>query len=182
MKLSLATPTILALLSCAHAIPVLTSIDSLVERGYEPDGLFEREWVDLEARVGDFAATNGKVRTQASQFIGNAVNNGAISAASQPSNHDHTYHTQNGLHLDRQTPTGPDGKHKVAVQLNKAQKGPSTIAQAVVDTNHPPKPETVAAKLRHSLNTGKEQPVHPSAKQQRIAANNAKSAAKKGKK
>ncbi|KAF8966814.1 hypothetical protein BDZ97DRAFT_1806583 [Flammula alnicola] len=150
MKLSLFTAMISGLVACSYAIPI-GSVDSMIERAYDIDDLDVREWLDLEAR--SFAPTSKNMRLRAHAFIDEALHKSAIEEAATPSTQTGTYHTNNEFHLDRQQPTNAQGDHKVAVQLNRGST--TTIGQVVINQHHHDiTPKTVAAKLKHSINTG----------------------------
>jgi len=148
------------------------------------------EFVDyLEARVGEFKTDLTKAqKKEGHAFIDGAKKGGQIGSAAAPGSSQKTVLTKGSFHLDRQQPTNAGGSHKVAVQMTgQKKKGESTTAAQV--NIHPhgrgkqPSDAHVAAKLKHSLNKGSEQQVKPHSKAQKkqnnIAANAAKSQAKK---
>jgi len=150
MKLSLVT--VFGLVLCSYAAPLgtIADIEALVERAYEIAD--RREWVELDARTGDFANTNKDQRERAKDFV--HANPVAVQKATEPSHQTGTFASNKEFHLDRQQPTNKDGNHKVAVQLNG--KNPSTIGQVVVNKDHNVAPKTVSANLKHSVNLGQE--------------------------
>jgi len=186
MKLSqLVSTTIFGLISCSYAIPLrvrIADIESLLARAYEIDDLVGREWIDIEARTGSFANINAGTKQKANGFIDKALQKSAVHNAATPSKQTGTYHEDKTFHLDRQTPTNEhSGDHKVAVQLNHNPGQPTTIGQAVIHKDAKVSPKTVAAKLKHSVNTGQEVRVPSSKKAERKSANDAKHVAKQQK-
>ncbi|KAH6885654.1 hypothetical protein BKA70DRAFT_1224410 [Coprinopsis sp. MPI-PUGE-AT-0042] len=129
----------------------------------------------LEARVGEFKTDLTKAQKQeAHASIEGAKKGGQIGSAAAPGFH----------HLDRQQPTNAAGSHKVAVQMTGHRRpgDSSTVAQVNIEPHgrgKQPAGARVAARLKHSLNTGKEQAVRPTTKAGRIAANQAAQQAKK---
>jgi len=149
------------------------------------DARFE-DFIDyLEARTGPFKTDlNSKQRAEAKSFINGAKKGGQIGIAAAPGDSQKTVLTKGSYHLDRQQPTNAGGSHKVAVQMTGQKKkgDPTTVAQVNIEPHgkgKQPKDAQVAARLKHSLNTGKEQNVKPTTKAGRIAQNQAAQAAKK---
>jgi len=192
-----ATAAVLSLAASTLAFP-------LYERGLEFDDEFAlaareveyQEYLDarfdefvdyLEARVGEFKTDlNSKQRAEAKTFIDGAKKGGQIGTAAAPGDSQKTVLTKGSYHLDRQQPTNAGGSHKVAVQTTGQKKkgDSSTVAQVNIQPHgkgKQPKDAHVAGKLKHSLNTGKEQTVKPQGqkKQQNIANNAARQQAKK---
>jgi hypothetical protein len=98
------------------------------------------EMMELEARVGAFntgLSTSGK--NKAKDFVNDAKHSGKLDNAAAPGSSAKTAHSDSTFHLDRQQPTNSDGQRKVAVQLNKVNKGdPSTVGQVAIHGNANP--------------------------------------------
>ncbi|KAH6906578.1 hypothetical protein BKA70DRAFT_1494939 [Coprinopsis sp. MPI-PUGE-AT-0042] len=139
----------------------------------------------LETRVGEFKTDLTKAQKQeAHAFIDGAKKGGQIGSAAAPGDSQRTVLTKGSYHLDRQQPTNAAGSHKVAVQMTGHRRpgDSSTVAQVNIEPHgrgKQPADAQVAARLKHSLNTGKEQVVRPTTKDGRIAANQAAQQAKK---
>ncbi|KAH6885635.1 hypothetical protein BKA70DRAFT_114736 [Coprinopsis sp. MPI-PUGE-AT-0042] len=149
------------------------------------DARFDDFMEYLEARTGPFKTDLTKAqKKEGHAFIDGAKKGGQIGTAAAPGNSQKTVHTKGSFHLDRQQPTNAGGSHKVAVQMTgqKRKGDSSTVAQVNIKPfgkGKQPADAQVAAKLKHSLNTGKEQTVSPTKKAGRIAANQAAQQAKK---
>jgi len=125
---------------------------------------------------------------QAGLALVNSASEGQLQDAAAPSTSSKTLLTHelgdDTVRLDRQQRSNARSAGKAAVQLGqKNKKGHSTIGQVVVPNGTTPDPKTVRARLKHSINTGKEQSLPNQSKQDRKAANIAQNeAAKKAKK
>jgi hypothetical protein len=119
----------------------------------------------------------GGPKEAARRVIDYAKAHGQMGTAAAPSDSAKTVLTMNGFHLDRQQPVNEHGVQKVALQeAGKKQKGkPTTVAQVAI-TGYAPNIDAagrqVGARLKHSLNTGKEQSIHlePTKKERNLAA------------
>ena len=135
----------------------------------------DTHWRSLEVREGPWAKPNARTKKDAKDFVDS--NHNALKVAGTGGNSARTMTANNAFHLDRQQGKNTDGSSAVAVQLNKGRI--STIGQVKIE-KHPdgkhPSGKTVAARLKHSINTGKETKI--TAPRNKKGADGAKSARK----